>query len=197
MIILGLTGSIGMGKSATAQMFREEGVPVYDADATVHALYQPGGAAIAPMRAAFPEAVREGAVDRAILSRLVVGDADAMRRLEEIVHPLVNQAQRAFLDQQRQAGAPLVVLDIPLLLEGQGHRAVDAIAVVSAPADVQRERVLARPGMSEEKFAEILKKQMPDAEKRALADFVIDTSQGFDAARAQVRAILDVIREPV
>ncbi len=195
MIIVGLTGSIGMGKSATAQMFRDEGVPVYDADAAVHALYAKGGAAVEPVRAAFPEAVVDDAVDRTILSRLVVGKPEEMRRLEAIVHPLVGAAQAHFLEAQRNAGAPIVVLDIPLLLEGQGHRFVDAIAVVSAPADVQRARVLARPGMSAEKFEEILKKQMPDAEKRQRADFVINTANGFDDARAQVRALLDALRE--
>lgn len=197
MIIVGLTGSIGMGKSATAEMFREEGVPVYDADAAVHALYAKGGAAVPLIADAFPEAVRDGAVDRAVLSQLVIGKPEEIKRLEAIVHPLVGQGQRDFLERCRAEGAPVVVLDIPLLLEGQGHRFVDAIAVVSAPASVQRERVLARPGMTVEKFEEILKKQMPDAEKRAKADFVIDTSKGFDEARVQVRAVLDALREAV
>lgn len=196
MIILGLTGSIGMGKSATAQMFRDEGVPVYDADAAVHELYAKGGAAVGPVGEAFPQAVRDGAIDRAALSGLVIGKPDEIRKLEMIVHPLVGQAQRKFLDEARAAGAPLVVLDIPLLFEGQGHRMVDAIAVVSAPAEMQRARVLARPGMTPEKFEEILKKQVPDAEKRARADFVINTANGFDDARQQVRAVLDAIREP-
>jgi dephospho-CoA kinase len=197
MIIIGLTGSIGMGKSATAQMFRDEGVPVYDADAAVHALYAPGGAAVAPVSAEFPDALRDGGIDRTALSALVIGKPDRLRRLEEIVHPLVGAAQRDFLERCRQSGAPIVVLDIPLLFEGQGHRFVDAIAVVSAPADVQRQRVLARDGMTDDKFAEILRKQTPDAEKRARADFVIDTSRGFDDARAQVRALLYALREPL
>ncbi len=197
MIILGLTGSIGMGKSATAQMFREEGAPVYDADAAVHALYAKGGAAVPLIAEAFPDAVRDGAVDRAALSALVIGKPDEIRKLEQIVHPLVGQAQRVFLDAQRAAGAPIVVLDIPLLFEGQGHRMVDAIVVVSAPAEMQRARVLARPNMTAEKFEEIVKKQTPDAEKRARADFVIDTSRGFDDARQQVRAVLDALREAV
>jgi dephospho-CoA kinase len=197
MIILGLTGSIGMGKSATSEMFRAEGVPVYDADAAVHALYAKGGAAVAPLSEAFPSAVIDGAVDRAALSSLVIGKPEEIRKLEMIVHPLVGMAQRAFLEENRAKGTPIVVLDIPLLFEGQGHRMVDAIAVVSAPAEMQRERVLARPGMTEEKFAEILKKQTPDAEKRARADFVIDTSRGFDYAREQVRQVLGALREAV
>ncbi|MGE0044366.1 MAG: dephospho-CoA kinase, partial [Hyphomonadaceae bacterium] len=170
MILLGLTGSIGMGKSATAQMFREAGVPVYDADAAVHALYAKGGAAVAPIAEAFPSAVKDGAVDRGALSGLVLNDPEAMRGLESIVHPLVRQAQMQFLDRHRKAGAAIVVLDIPLLFEGGGERFLDAVAVVSAPAAVQRARVLARPGMTPEKFEAILAKQMPDAEKRKRAD---------------------------
>jgi len=197
MIILGLTGSIGMGKSATSEMFRAEGVPVYDADAAVHALYAKGGAAVAPLAEAFPSAVIDGAVDRTILSSLVIGKPDEIKKLEMIVHPLVGLQQRTFLEENRAKETPVVVLDIPLLLEGQGRRMVDAIAVVSAPAEMQRERVLARPGMTEEKFAEILKKQMPDADKRAAADFVIDTSRGFDYAREQVRQVLGALREAV
>lgn len=197
MIILGLTGSIGMGKSATSEMFRAEGVPVYDADAAVHALYAKGGAAVAPLAEAFPSAVIDGAVDRTVLSSLVIGKPDEIKKLEMIVHPLVGLQQRNFLEENRAKGTPIVVLDIPLLLEGQGRRMVDAIAVVSAPAEMQRERVLARPGMTEEKFAEILKKQMPDADKRAAADFVIDTGRGFDYAREQVRQVLGALREAV
>lgn len=197
MIILGLTGSIGMGKSATSEMFRAEGVPVYDADAAVHALYAKGGAAVAPLSEAFPSAVIDGAVDRTVLSSLVIGKPDEIKKLEMIVHPLVGMQQRNFLEENRAKGTPVVVLDIPLLFEGQGHRMVDAIAVVSAPAEMQRERVLARPGMTEEKFAEIVKKQTPDAEKRARADFVIDTSRGFDYAREQVRQVLGALREAV
>ncbi len=197
MIILGLTGSIGMGKSATSEMFRAEGVPVYDADAAVHALYAKGGAAVAPLSEAFPSAVIDGAVDRTVLSSLVIGKPDEIKKLEMIVHPLVGLQQRNFLEENRAKGTPVVVLDIPLLFEGQGHRMVDAIAVVSAPAEMQRARVLARPGMTEEKFAEIVKKQTPDAEKRARADFVIDTSRGFDYAREQVRQVLGALREAV
>ncbi|MBI1252050.1 MAG: dephospho-CoA kinase [Alphaproteobacteria bacterium] len=195
MKILGLTGSIGMGKSTTAQMFREAGVPVYDADAAVHALYAPGGAAVAPIEAAFPGVARDGAIDRDALSKRVVGDADALKRLELIVHPLVRAQQMQFLQDQRDAGAEIVVLDIPLLLEGGGERFVDAVVVVSAPEDMQRERVLARPGMGEEKLAAILAKQMPDAEKRRRADFIINTGLGLEEARAQVRAVLDALRE--
>lgn len=197
MIILGLTGSIGMGKSATSEMFRAEGVPVYDADAAVHALYAKGGAAVAPLAEVFPSAVIDGAVDRTVLSSLVIGKPDEIKKLEMIVHPLVGMQQRNFLEENRAKGTPIVVLDIPLLLEGQGRRMVDAIAVVSAPAEMQRERVLARPGMTQEKFAEILKKQMPDADKRAAADFVIDTGRGFDYAREQVRQVLGALREAV
>ena len=196
MILIGLTGSIGMGKTATADLFREEGLPVYDADAAVHALYAPGGAAVAPVEAAFPgvkdnsDGPNAGGIDRAKLSQHVVGQPEAMKRLEAIVHPLVGQAQAAFLGNAREAGEKAVILDIPLLFEGRGHQMVDKIVVVSAPAAVQRDRVLARPAMTEEKFEAILAKQVPDAEKRARADFVIDTSQGFDHARRQVRSIL-------
>lgn len=196
MILLGLTGSIGMGKSATAQMFREAGAPVYDADAAVHALYAKGGAAVPRIAEAFPSAVKDGAVDRAALSGLVLNDPEALKGLESIVHPLVRAAQIAFLQQHRDAGAPLVVLDIPLLFEGGGERFLDAVAVVTAPAAVQRARVLARPGMSEEKLDAILAKQMPDAEKRRRADFIINTGLGFEEARAQVRAVLDALGEP-
>jgi len=196
MILLGLTGSIGMGKSATAQMFSDAGVPVYDADAAVHQLYAQGGAAVAPIEAAFPGVVKDGAVDREALSRAVLNNPAAMKRLEGIVHPLVRQAQERFLDKHRRAGAAMVVLDIPLLFEGGGERFLDAVIVVSAPADLQRARVLQRTGMTEEKFAAILAKQMPDPEKRRRADFVINTGLGFEEARAQVRAVLDAVLEP-
>lgn len=195
MIVLGLTGSIGMGKSTVAKMFAEEGAPFLDADAAVHALYAPGGAAVAPVEAAFPGVTQAGAIDRALLSARVVGDADAMRQLELIVHPLVRQAQLEFLQRHRDAGTAVVVLDIPLLFEGGGHKLVDKTVVVSAPAEVQRERVLARAGMSVEKFEAILARQMPDAEKRARADFVIDTNGPFEMTRAQVRAVLDALGE--
>jgi dephospho-CoA kinase len=195
MIIIGLTGSIGMGKSTVASMFAEEGAPCFDSDAAVHALYAPGGAAVAPVEAAFPGVTKDGAIDRVALSARVVGDTQAIRALEGIVHPLVKQAQLAFLQAQRDAGARYVVLDIPLLFEGGGDTLVDKVVVVSAPEDVQRARVLARPGMTEEKFEAILARQTPDAEKRARADFVIDTSGPFEATRAQVRAVLDALGE--
>lgn len=195
MIIIGLTGSIGMGKSTVASMFAEEGGPSFDSDAAVHALYARGGAAVAPVEAAFPGVAKDGAIDRTALSSRVVGDTEAIKRLEAIVHPLVRQAQAAFLQSNRDAGAPYVVLDIPLLFESGAIGLVDKIVVVSAPADVQRARVLRRQGMTEEKFEAILARQMPDAEKRAQADFVIDTSGSFDDARAQVRAVLDALRE--
>lgn len=195
MIVIGLTGSIGMGKSTVASMFAEEGAPCFDSDAAVHALYARGGAAVAPVEAAFPGVSDDGAVDRTALSAQVVGDADAIKRLESIVHPLVRQAQAEFLRTNAEAGAPYVVLDIPLLFESGGVNLVDRVVVVSAPAEIQRMRVLARPGMTKEKFAAILARQMPDDEKCARADFVIDTSGSFDATRAQVRAVLDALRE--
>jgi dephospho-CoA kinase len=196
MILVGLTGSIGMGKSATAQMFRDAGVPVYDADAAVHALYAPGGAGVAPIAAIFPGVIKDGAVDRAALSEAVLGQPDKLKQLESIVHPLVREAQANFLQRHHEAGADIVVLDIPLLFETGGDAFMQATIVVSAPYDVQRARVLARPGMSEEKFAQILAKQMPDAEKRARATFIIETDKGFDHARAQVHAVLDTLRKP-
>jgi dephospho-CoA kinase len=195
MKLIGLTGSIGMGKSTVAKMFAEAGAPFFDSDSAVHALYAVGGAAVAPVEAAFPGVVREGAIDRALLSPRVVGDPDAMQRLERIVHPLVRQAQLDFLAVRAAEGAPFVVLDIPLLLEGGNAHGVDVVVVVSAPPEVQRARVLARPGMTPEKFEAILARQMPDAEKRARADFVIDTNCSLDETRAQVRAVLDALRE--
>jgi dephospho-CoA kinase len=193
MIVIGLTGSIGMGKSTVAQMFAEEGAPAFNSDDAVHALYAQGGAAVGPVEAAFPGVMKEGAIDRAVLSARVVDHPEAIKQLEAIVHPLVRQAQAEFLEAHR--GAAAVVLDIPLLFESGGAARVDKIAVVSAPANVQRARVTARPGMTEEKFAYLLSRQMPDAEKRARADFVIDTSGEFDATRAQVRAVLDALSE--
>ncbi|MBO9710073.1 MAG: dephospho-CoA kinase [Caulobacter sp.] len=194
MIILGLTGSIGMGKSTTAQMFIDEGVPVYDSDAAVHALYAVGGAAVEPVEAAFPGVVVDGAVDRARLSGHVVGKPEALKRLEAIVHPLVGADRAGFFEKAAEAGADIVVLDVPLLYETGGDRKVDKVVVVSAPADVQRQRVLARPGMDEAKFEAILARQTPDAEKRDRADFVIDTGQGLDHARQQVRDVLTRLR---
>ena len=188
MIILGLTGSIGMGKSTTAKMFADAGVPVSDADRMVHALY--AGAAVTPIEKAFPGTVSDGVVDRDKLAATVLGNPARLRELEAIVHPLVRAETDAFVERHRQAGAPLIVLDIPLLFETGGKDRVDRILVVTAPADVQRERVLSRPGMTEEKFEAILAKQVPDAEKRRRADFVIDTSRGMDAAREDVLRIV-------
>lgn len=188
MIILGLTGSIGMGKSTTAQMFAGFGVPVHDADATVHALYT--GKAVPLVANAFPDVIRNGVVDRARLAQSVLGDGEALRRLEAIVHPLVRQAEIEFVRKHEAAGAPLVVLDIPLLFEVGGADRVTKIVVVTASPEVQRERVLQRPGMTEQKFEAILAKQVPDAEKRARADFVIDTGAGMDAARQAVAGII-------
>ena len=191
MIVLGLTGSIGMGKSTTARMFVEQGVPVHDSDEAVHRLY--AGAAAPLVEAAFPGTTRDGVVDRALLAARILGDADAIRRVEAIVHPLVRADADAFLARARASGAPIVVLDIPLLFETGGRGRVDKIVVVTAPAEVQRQRVLARPGMTEEKFRAILARQVPDAEKRRLADFIVDSSQGMEAARDQVRAIIDAL----
>ncbi|MDQ4061697.1 MAG: dephospho-CoA kinase [Pseudomonadota bacterium] len=188
MLRLGLTGSIGMGKSATAGMFRAAGVPVFDADAAVHALYESRAAPL--IDAAFPGVLEGGRVDRTRLSARVVGDVEAIRRLEAIVHPLVREERARFLAEAGGAGARLVVLDIPLLFETGGESALDATVVVSAPADVQRARVLARPGMTDEKLAGILARQMPDAEKRRRAHFLVDTGRGFAFAEAQVRAII-------
>jgi dephospho-CoA kinase len=188
MIVLGLTGSIGMGKSTTAKMFAEAGVPVHDSDETVHRLY--AGKAAPLVEAAFPGTTGAGGVDRAKLGARVLGDAAALKRLEAIIHPLVRADADAFLARNRAAGVPLAVLDIPLLFETGGRDRVDKVVVVTAPAEVQRQRVLARPGMSEEKLASILASQVPDAQKRRQADFVIDTSQGLDAARAAVAAII-------
>ncbi|WP_404925785.1 dephospho-CoA kinase [Mesorhizobium sp. ORM16] len=192
MIVLGLTGSIGMGKSTTAKMFAEAGIPVHDSDETVHRLY--AGKAAPLVEAAFPGTAGAGGVDRAKLGARVLGDAAALKRLEAIIHPLVRADADAFLARNRAAGAPLAVLDIPLLFETGGRDRVDKVVVVTAPAEVQRQRVLARPGMSEEKLASILASQVPDAQKRRQADFVIDTSQGLDAARAEVKAIIADLR---
>jgi dephospho-CoA kinase len=185
--ILGLTGSIGMGKSAVAAMFRGVGVPVFDADAAVHELQGPGGALLGAIEAEFPGTTGPGGVDRQKLGAAVFGDPVALQRLEGIVHPAVADMRRRFLDDH--AGAPLIVFDIPLLYEKGSEGSVDAVAVVSAPAEVQRERVLARPGMSEEKFARILALQVPDAEKRARADHVIDTGTSLAETRHAVAAL--------
>jgi len=196
MIVLGLTGSVGMGKSTTAAMFREAGVPVWDADAAVHRLYGAGGAAVAEVEAAFPGVAREGAIDRALLAAKLGGDQAAFQRLEAIVHPLVARDRELFLTASKAEGADVAVADVPLLFEVGADALVDAVVVVTAPAAVQRERVLARPGMDEAKLAAILARQMPDEEKRARADYVIDTSYGLEHARAAVHTILHAVRSP-
>jgi dephospho-CoA kinase len=189
MIVIGLTGSIGMGKSTTAKLFEAEGVPVADSDAIVHTLY--AGKAASLIEAAFPGTVTEGVVDRVKLGGQVIGQPDAMKKLEAIIHPLVRAAQDDFLKQAKASGAKFAILDIPLLFETRAQSRVDKIVVVTAPSDVQRTRVLARPGMTLEKFEAILARQIPDAQKRKHADFIMDTSRGIEAARADVRAILD------
>ncbi|MFC5384566.1 dephospho-CoA kinase [Aquamicrobium segne] len=188
MIVLGLTGSIGMGKSTAGAMFREEGIAVHDADEAVHRLY--AGVAAPLVEAEFPGSTINKIVDREVLGRMVLGDAAAIKRLEAIVHPLVQADADRFLQTQRGLSAKLAVLDIPLLFETGGSERVDKIIVVSAPAELQRERVLKRPGMTPEKFEAILARQMPDAQKRRLADYVLDTSQGFDTTRAHIRKII-------
>ena len=194
MKVIGLTGSIGMGKSTTAAMFREAGVPVYDADAAVHGLYDEGGAAVGPVGEAFPGVVKDGKVDREALRQAVLGKPEELKRLNAIVHPLVGRDRSGFFEEATAAGADMVVLDIPLLFETGGHANMDAVVVASAPAEMQRERVLARPGMSPERLDAILAQQMADAEKRARAHFVVDTSKGLEPARAQVAEIIAAIR---
>jgi dephospho-CoA kinase len=191
MLLIGLTGSIGMGKSTTAGMFRAEGVAVYDSDQIVHEIYR--GAGAEEIERAFPGTVVDGEVDRNSLAARVLGDAQALQRLEAIVHPLVWEARAKFLAERQAKGDPFVVLDIPLLFEVGADKDVDAIVVVTAAEEAQRRRVLARPNMSEEKFAAILGKQTPDAEKRRRADFLVHTDQGLEAARAEVREILKVL----
>jgi dephospho-CoA kinase len=191
MFILGLTGSLGMGKSTTAGFFAEAGVPVHDADAVVHRLYE--GEAAAAIEAAFPGTSAAGKVDRIKLAARVLDDPEALRRLEAIVHPLVREAEARFLSDARAHGAKIVVLDVPLLLETASDQRVDAVVVVSAPSDVQRQRVLERPGMTPDKLDAFLARQMTDGEKRRRADFVVDTSRGFEAARAQVKEILRAV----
>ena len=190
MIVIGLTGSIGMGKTETARMFAEQGVPVCESDAIVHRLYEKGGAAVAPVTAAFPDVRDDGGIDREKLSRHLAAKPKDFARLEAIVHPLVRAEQENFLKDARKRSVRLAVLDIPLLFETGRDRDVDRIVVVSAPAEVQRRRVLTRPGMDEAKFAAILARQLPDAEKRARADFIVDSAHGFDHARQQVRDII-------
>jgi dephospho-CoA kinase len=189
--VLCLTGSLGMGKSTAAKFFAEAGVPVHDSDAVVHALYE--NEAVAAIEAAFPDTTSNGKVDRNKLAAKVIDDKGALKRLEAIVHPLVAKAREKFLADAQARGAPVVVLDIPLLFEIGGNSSCDAVVVVSAPAEIQRVRAFARPGMTEDKFAALLAKQVPDAEKRARADFIVDSSQGLDHARAQVHDILRAI----
>src|SRR5882724_13055740 len=191
MFILGLTGSIGMGKSTTAGFFRKAGVPVHDSDAVVHRLYE--GEAVAPVEAAFPGVTVDGKIDRTRLAAQLVGRPEAIQQLEAIVHPLVRATTRRFVEEQGKRGAGVIVLDIPLLFETGGEKNVDAVVVVSAPADVQRARVLARPGMSAEKLDALLARQMSDRDKRARAHFVVDSSRSFDSARAQVLGILRAV----
>jgi len=194
MLLIGLTGSIGMGKSETAKMFARLGIPVYDADAAVHQLYAEGGAAVAPLEEAFPGVVKQGTVDREELSKRVLGKPEELKKLESIVHPLVGQVQRDFLMKAMEEKQPMVVLDIPLLFETGGRERVDVIVVVSAPYEVQRERVLERPGMTPEKFDTIFAKQTPDAEKREGADFVIETDKGLGPAFEQVKEVAEKLK---
>jgi dephospho-CoA kinase len=189
-LIVGLTGSIGMGKTETARMFAKLGIPVYDADAAVHRLYEKGGAAVPEIAKVFPDCVKDGRVDRAALGQLATADRRAFKTLEQIVHPLVGREQQAFLERARSEGAEIVVLDIPLLFEAGGHARVDAIVVVSAPSHVQRERVLQRPGMTADKLDQLLARQMPDEEKRAKAHFVVETDKGLEHAFEQVKKIV-------
>ena len=190
MLILGLTGSIGMGKSTTAKLFAEAGVPVYDADATVHKIYE--GEAAPAIETAFPGTTVDGKVDRDRLSAKVVHDPAAMRLLEQIVHPMLGASRQKFLDDAERSGAPVAVVDIPLLFETGGEKRVDAVLVVTASPELQRERILSRDNMTGEKLDAILARQLPDAEKRERADFVVDTSHGLDPVRAQIR---DILRE--
>jgi dephospho-CoA kinase len=189
MIILGLTGSIGMGKSTTAKLFAEAGVPVYDADATVHMIYE--GEAVPVIEAAFPGTTAGGKVDRARLSAQVVQDPAAIKRLEQIVHPMLRVYHQKFLDDAEQSGAPVAVVDVPLLFETGGEKRVDAVVVVTTTPEIQRQRALARENMTKENLDAILARQLPDAEKRKRADFVVDTSHGLDPVRARIRDILD------
>ena len=195
MRILGLTGSIGMGKSTTAKLFVEAGVPVYDADAAVHKIYE--GEAAPAIEAAFPGTTVDGRVDRAKLSAKVMHDPAAIKQLEQIVHPMLGASRRKFLDEAEQSGAPVVVMDIPLLFETGGEKRVDAVVVVSTDPATQRERILARGTMTNGALDAILARQLPDAEKRKRADFVVDTSQGLDPVRARIRDILaEVVKMP-
>lgn len=193
MIVIGLTGSIGMGKSTTAKLFADEGIPVNDADQVVHDLYT--GAAVSALGIEFPEAVVNGVVDREILARTLAKNPDKFRTLEAIIHPLVRDRERAFVEAHRGQGTEIVLLDIPLLFEVGAQDRVDVIVVVSCSEEIQRQRVMARPGMTAEKFALISARQMSDEEKRRRADFVVETSHGIDSARAQVKTILQQLRQ--
>src|SRR5262245_53523239 len=193
MIVIGLTGSIGMGKTETARMFAAEGIPVSDSDAIVHRLYDRGGAAVMPVAAVIPHVVVNGRIDRTKLAQHLKSHPGDFARVEEIVHPLVRAEQEKFLDEARRRKARLAVIDVPLLFETGRDRDVDKVVVVSAPPDTQRRRVLTRPGMTEEKFASILTRQLPDPEKRARADCIVDSDRGLDFAHAQVRHIIDVL----
>jgi dephospho-CoA kinase len=189
MIVLGLTGSIGMGKSTTATLFAEAGVPVYDADATVHMLYE--GGAVPAIEAAFPGTTANGKVDRSKLSARVVHDPAAIKRLEQIVHPMLGASRQKFLDDAERSGAAVAVVDVPLLFETGGEKRVDAVVVVTTTPELQRQRILARDNMTSEKLDAILARQLPDAEKRRRADFVVDTSDGLDPVRLRIRDILN------
>jgi dephospho-CoA kinase len=195
MLLLGLTGSIGMGKSTTAKLFAEAGVPVYDADATVHMLYE--GEAVPTIEAAFPGTTADGKVDRNKLSARVVHDPAAIRQLERIVHPMLGASRQKFLDDAERSGAPVAVVDVPLLFETGGEKRVDAVVVVTTTPEIQRQRILARDNMTSEKLDAILARQLPDAEKRRRADFVVDTSHGLDPVRTRIRDILtEAVRMP-
>jgi len=189
MLILGLTGSIGMGKSTAAKLFAEAGVPVYDADAAVHTLYE--GEAVPAIEAAFPGTTAGGKVDRGRLSARVVHDPAAIRQLEQIVHPMLGASRQKFLDDAERSGAPVAVVDVPLLFETGGEKRVDVVVVVTTTPEIQRQRILARDNMSSEKLDAILARQLPDAEKRRRADFVVDTSDGLDPVRLRIRDILN------
>jgi len=194
MKIIGLTGSIGMGKSTTAAMFRAAGIPVYDADAAVHRAYSEGGIAVEPVGAAFPGVVKDGRVDREALRQRVLGNPEALKVLNGIVHPLLGKQRAAVFEEAQAAGADMIIMDVPLIFETGGEKNMDAVIVVSAPAEMQRERVLAREGMSPERLDAILAQQVPDAEKRARADYVIDTGRGLEAAQAQVTEVIAKLR---
>ena len=195
MLLLGLTGSIGMGKSTTAKLFAEAGVPVYDADAAVHMLYE--GEAVPAIEAAFPGTTADGKVDRNKLSARVVHDPAAIKQLEQIVHPMLGASRQKFLDEAERSGAPVAVVDVPLLFETGGEKRVDAVVVVTTTPEIQRQRILARDNMTSEKLDAILARQLPDAEKRRRADFVVDTSHGLDPVRTRIRDILtEAVRMP-